>query len=429
MIFCNLVYDNLQYLKSSSYICTTIAYYKQLIIMSNVLKFERGMIDHLKESSKYYPVISLAGPRQAGKSTLLRMAFPDYPYVSMEEPDTALNVKTDPRGFFKKYDNGVIIDEAQKLPELFSYLQSIVDNDRRPGRFVLSGSQNYLMHRNITQSLAGRIDLSTLFPLDFSEINSIPDWNKNTYRTVINGFYPGKWSSDIPPKMFYSNYIKTYLERDVSDLVNVGNLTTFRTFLKLIAFKCGTQYKMTDLSNDLNISVNTVKSWISILESSYIIFLLPSYHRNFGKRLLKSSRLYFYDTGLLCHLLGLHTEESVGASDKYGMIFENLIIAEKYKYKAHRHEDPDMFFFRDSNGLEVDLIEVHNFHDIDMIEIKSGLTFRPEFITNMSKLKAFDPKMKMNIIYDGDETIKLRDYHLMNWRQLHEQRRAKSRVD
>ena len=189
--------------------------------------------------------------------------------------------------------------EAQKVPELFSFMQSIVDTNRTPGRFVLSGSQNYLMHRNITQSLAGRIDLSTLFPFDFEEMAAFPYWNELTENAIINGFYPGKLTENIPIKMFYSNYIKTYLERDVSDLINVGNLTIFRTFLKLIAYKSGTQIKLTDLSNDLNIAVNTVKTWISILESSYIIFMLPCYHKNFGKRLLKTPKLYFFDTGLL----------------------------------------------------------------------------------------------------------------------------------
>ena len=223
----------------------------------------------------------------------------------------------------------------------------------------------------------------------------------------------------IPGKLFYSNYIKTYLERDVSDLVNVGNITTFRTFLKLVAYKCGSQLKMTDLSNDLNVSVNTIKTWITILESSYIIFMLPSYHKNLGKRLLKTPKLYFFDTGLLCHLLGLNDEEKLKSSDKFGVIFENLVIAEKVKYKAHRHQDPDMFFFRDSNGLEVDLFEINDINKVAMTELKSGKTFKSEFLTNMKKLKDIDPSLSMNLVYNGDVNIKLTELEVKNWRSLH----------
>ena len=219
--------------------------------------------------------------------------------------------------------------------------------------------------------------------------------------------------------MFYNNYIKTYLERDVSDLINIGNLTTFRTFLKLIAFKCGSQLKIADLSNDLSITVNTIKGWITILESSFIIFMLPSYHKNLGKRLLKTPKLYFFDTGLLCHLLGLNDEEKLKSSDKFGIIFENLVIAEKVKYKAHRHLDPDMFFFRDSNGLEVDLFEINDVNKVAMTELKSGKTFKSDFLTNMKKLKDIDPSLSMNIVYNGEENIKLTELEVKNWRSLH----------
>lgn len=380
----------------------------------------RKLSDHLLKAASYYPVVSVAGPRQAGKSTVLKHTFPHHEYISLEDPDMNAFVSTDTRGFFEKYKDGVIIDEAQKVPSLFSFIQGMADEKRVPGRFILSGSQNYLMHRNITQSLAGRVDVSTLYPLDFEEMASLDKWDDSLENAMLNGYYPGKLTNGIPSKMYYSNYVKTYLERDVSDLVNIGNLTTFRTFLKLAAYKCGTQVKMTDLSNDLNISVNTVKTWITILESSYIVFLLPSYHRNFGKRLLKAPKLYFFDTGLLCHLLGLHDADRLRSSDKYGMIFENMIIAEKVKYRAHRQMDPDMFFFRDSNGLEVDLLEMAEGDRVEMAEIKSGKTFKPEFLSSMKKLKAFDPSLKINLVYDGSENVALSDYRVMNWRRIHE---------
>ncbi len=245
-----------------------------------------------------------------------------------------------------------------------------------------------------------------------------PDWDPSLVFAMLNGFYPGKLTEHIPIKMFYNNYIKTYIERDVSDLVHVGNLTTFRTFLKLIAYKSGSLINLSDLSNDLNIAVNTVKTWITILESSYIIFLLPSYHKNFGKRLVKSPKLYFFDTGLLCHLLELNDVDKLRSSDKYGMIFENFVIAEKAKYKAHRQKDPNMFFFRDSNGLEVDLIEPENMKT-EMTELKSGKTFKLDFLKNMRKLKLMEPSLGMNIVYDGTENMTLADYKLMNWRKIH----------
>jgi len=387
--------------------------------MIDKIYIKRRLTEHLKIASGYYPVLSVGGPRQAGKSTILKEVFHEYEYISMEDPDIYKMVTADIRGFFEKYKEGVIIDEAQKVPELFSYLQGIVDTNRTPGRYIVSGSQNYLLHRNITQSLAGRIDISMLYPFDFEEMSQLPEWNRSTESVMLNGFYPGKLTEHIPVKMFYSNYIKTYLERDVSDLINIGNLTTFRTFLKLIAFKCGSQLKITDLSNDINISVNTIKGWITILESSFIIFMLPSYHKNMGKRLLKTPKVYFYDTGLLSHLLGFYDEVKLRDSDKYGLVFENFIIAEKVKYKAHRQMNPDMFFFRDSNGLEVDLVEISENGEVEMTEIKSGKTFKPEFLIPMKKLKALDPSIKMRVVYDGKEEVALSDYSVVNWRNIH----------
>lgn len=385
--------------------------------MDNPL-INRRLANHVRKVADYYPVLSVAGPRQAGKSTMLKQIFPSYQYVSLEDPDSNAFATTDARGFFERYQEGIIIDEAQKVPELFSYLQGVVDKNRAPGRFILSGSQNYLMHRNITQSLAGRIDLSTLFPFDFGEMSWFSDWDQSAEHAILNGFYPGKLTNNIPNNIFYSNYIKTYIERDVTDLINVGNLTTFRSFLKLIAYKCGSQLRLTDLSNDLNISVNTVKTWISILESSYIIFMLPSYHKNMGKRLLKTPKLYFYDTGLLCHLLALKDEVKVRDYDNFGIIFENLVVAELFKFKAHSQSEQEMYYFRDSNGLEVDLLEVDGFKTM-MMEMKSSKTFKPKFLESMKKLKLLDPTMDIKVIYDGKEEVALSDYSVINWRNIH----------
>jgi len=383
------------------------------------IELNRELAIHLKKAATYYPVISLAGPRQAGKSTLLKSVFSDYAYISLEDPDTIALVSTDPRGFFSTYQDGIIIDEAQKMPELFSYLQGIVDKDRVPGKYILSGSQNYLMHRHITQSLAGRVDLSTLFPLDLEEIKSAHDYTDDLEENMLHGFYPGKIVNKIPSKIFYRNYVRTYLERDVSDLINVGSMAVFRSFLKLLAHHIGAQINMTHLSNALNVTVNTIKSWMSILESSYIIFMLPSYHKNYGKRLIKSPKLYFYDVGLLCYLLDIFDTQALRQSSKFGVIFENLVIAEKKKYNAHRHKETELFFFRDSNGLEIDLIEVFRHDNVHITEIKSGSTFKTEFLTNMKKIHTQDPTLKMNLVYNGEETLKLTDINIINWKHIH----------
>lgn len=384
------------------------------------MEIKRTLSEHLHSAKKYYPVLSVAGPRQAGKSTLLKMVFSNYTYISLEDPDTLAMITADPRGFFESNKEGIIIDEAQKMPEIFSYLQGIVDREKENGKYILSGSQNFLMHKHVSQSLAGRVDLSTLFPLDFSEMETTASWDKPTEEIIRQGFYPGKIVRQIPEKMFYKNYIRTYIERDVTDLIHVGNVSSFRAFLKVLAHRCGTQLNMSHLSNEVNVAVNTIKSWISILESSYIIFLLPSYHKNLGKRLVKSPKVYFYDTGLLCYLLELFDADSIKNSHRYGALFENLVIAEKKKFNAHRQSDKEMYFFRDNNGLEVDLLEDTGEGLVNMYELKGGSTFKTEFLTNMKKLQKIDPGLKMNVIFNGNDTLPALAHRIINWRKIHQ---------
>ncbi|HMP30842.1 MAG TPA: AAA family ATPase, partial [Saprospiraceae bacterium] len=279
--------------------------------------FVRKIVDYIRFISTHFPIINVAGSRQVGKSTLLQYTFSDYPYLSLEDPDTLELIKKDTKNFLKGYKNGVIIDEAQKYPELFSYLQGIVDSDRSSGKFILSGSQNFLMIKGVTQSLAGRVALATLYGLDFRELSNTAYWALSAEAIMVNGFYPGKLANNIPTKLFYKNYLKTYLERDVLDLINVNNLATFRSFIRLLAHHVGSVINYSTFSNALNISVNTVKAWLSILESSYIIILLPPYHKNFGKRIIKSPKLYFSDTGLLCYLLDIKDEQSLILSPKH----------------------------------------------------------------------------------------------------------------
>lgn len=379
----------------------------------------RTLQEYLIEEAKYFPVVSLSGPRQAGKSTLLRQTFKDFELVSLEDPDTLKIAEGDPRGFLEYYSKGVIIDEVQRMPELFSYIQGYVDKDRTPGRFILSGSQNYLMHKHITQSLAGRVSLSTLLPLDLTELNATDYRLEDVNELMIRGFYPGKIKDGIPSVMFYRNYVKTYLERDVSDLISPSKLTTFRSFLRFLAHACGQPSNLSKISNDLDVSMNTLKSWLQILESSYIVFTLPPYSRNLGKRLIKSPKIYFYDIGLLCYLLDINSIDKLVMNEKQGTVFENFIISEKVKRNAHQHGVTEHFYFRDSNGLEIDLVEVFSDGSQSMTEIKAGKTFKTQFTSNLKKLNAIDSDLGMNCIYNGDKDLKYQGVNVKNWKFLY----------
>lgn len=382
----------------------------------------RTLQEYLIEEAKYFPVVSLSGPRQAGKSTLLKDTFKDFEMVSLEDPDTLLIAQGDPRGFLEYYNKGVIIDEVQRMPELFSYIQGYADKDRKAGRFILSGSQNYLMHKHISQSLAGRVSLSTLLPLDLVEINGSEHRLEDVNELMIRGFYPGKIINDIPSSMFYRNYVKTYLERDVSDLINSSKLSTFRSFLRFLAHTCGQPSNLSKISNDLDVSMNTLKSWLQILESSYIVFTLPAYSRNLGKRLIKSPKVYFYDVGLLCYLLDIKSIDKLVLYEKEGSIFENFVIAEKIKQNAHKHGATEHFYFRDSNGLEIDLVELFSDGSQSLTEIKSGKTFKSDFTKTLKKLIAIDSNFSMNVIYNGDKDLKYQGVNVRNWKFLYEKK-------
>src|SRR6185437_3893059 len=310
----------------------------------------------IKAQQTKFPVLAVTGPRQSGKTTLLKAIFDDYRYVSLENPDTRSFALDDPVGFLNVYDSKIIFDEVQRAPALFSYIQSKVDESGKMGQFILSGSQNFHLLNSITQSLAGRVALFKLLPLDFSELKAA-NLLENVYtKASIKGFYPAIFDRDINSVIFYSNYLQTYIEKDVTALTNVRDLRLFRTFLGLCAGRAGQLVNFSALANECDISHGTAKAWLSILESSYIIFLLQPYYQNFNKRLVKSPQLYFYDTGLLNYLLSIRTAAELEENRLKGQIFENLILAEYQKKNHHLYLHQDYYFWQDSNAHEVDLL-------------------------------------------------------------------------
>ncbi|MBC8496037.1 MAG: ATP-binding protein, partial [Chloroflexi bacterium] len=342
---------------------------------------ERTLTPKLITLAQKFQVITLTGPRQSGKTTLVKAAFPSLPYVSLEEPDIRQVALTDPRGFLSNYTAGAILDEIQNTPELFSYIQTIVD-DNRDAQFILTGSSNFLLMEKISQTLAGRTAILHLLPFSFSELES-SSFTADQYETLIfRGQYPRIYDRDIAPIDFYPSYIQTYVERDVRMIKNIGDINAFIQFIQLCAGRTGQLINYTSLANDAGISPNTAKAWISILETSYIVYRLQSYHKNFNKRLVKSPKLYFYDTGVACSLLGIRDENQVNLHYMKGALFENLVINEFIKRSFHQGERRYPYFWQDSRGKEIDCLLVDG-EAIVPVEIKSGKTISSSYFDNL----------------------------------------------
>jgi len=337
---------------------------------------ERDLRNKLKYLSTKYPVVSLTGPRQSGKSTLLQELFYDYQYVNLENIDIRRSATDDPRGFLEKYERA-IIDEAQYTPELFSYIQVKTDATNEVGQYILSGSQNFLLLKSISQSLAGRVGSATLLPLSLRELRK---WKPSLTNEdiIFQGGYPRIYNVNLLPGVFYEDYIKTYINRDVNELLRVRDIASFGKFLQLLAMRAGQTLNIATLANDCDIKVDTANSWLSILESSFVIYLLQPYYSNIGKRLTKSPKLYFYDSGLLCHLLKIRTVAEMLDNPMFGSIFENFTVVELYKDYINQGAAPRLYFMQDSNGNEVDIVDDTN-TAVKMYEIKSGKTAKPEF--------------------------------------------------
>jgi hypothetical protein len=351
-----------------------------------------------------YPVVALTGPRQSGKTTLLKLLFPDYEYVSLENPDIRMFAETDMNGFLKRYSKYVIFDEAQRVPPLFSYIQTVVDESGIMGQFILSGSQNFHLMQSITQSLAGRVAIFKLFPFDFQELRSENLLSENYLDNLVKGFYPAIYDRDIPAKTFYSNYVQTYIQRDVSELIAIKDMRLFQNFLALCATRAGQLLNLNSLATECGISQPTAKSWLSALENSYVVFLLFPYHENFSKRIVKTPKLYFYDTGLLCYLMKVTNSEQLLTHPVKGSLFENMMIGEYLKRMYHRNMLQDIWFWRDSNGHEVDLL-VRDIEKLSVVEFKATQTIMPELFKGLNFFGKESGLLNLNriMVYAGKE--------------------------
>ena len=347
--------------------------------------FERIAAARLLRLARGFPVVVLTGPRQSGKTTLARTAMPGHAYVSLEDPDVRQRVAADPRGFLAAHahpnSSGVVLDEAQRVPELLSYLQTIVDADRRPGRYVVTGSQNLLLSAAVGQSLAGRAGFLELLPLSYAEGGSA--FTALTLDELLQrGVYPAIHSTDVAAADWHASYVASYLERDVRDISRITDLLQFQRFMRMMAARCGQLLNLNAVANDLGVAQTTARNWLAVLEATYVVFRLPPFHTNFGKRLVKTPKLYFHDTGLAAWLLGITDAQTMNIHPMRGALFENLCIADYGKHLRHTGAAGSMYFWRDNIGNEVDLL-IERGGVLTPVEFKSGATFQPGWLTSL----------------------------------------------
>ncbi len=379
---------------------------------------QREIKDKLLQLSGKFPVVSLTGPRQSGKTTLLQESFPEYLYTSLEDPDIRIQAESDPRRFLASAPR-MIIDEIQRIPELFSYIQTITDQTGRVGQYLISGSQSFLLNEKISQSLAGRVAILHLMPFSYSELTAHGLKAKSIESIIYQGLYPRLYDKLIDPQDFYPNYIQTYIERDVRLLQNVQNLNLFVRFMKLCAGRVGQLLNLSSLANDTGVSVNTAKSWISILEASFIVFLLQPHYRNFNKRLVKMPKLYFYDTGLASSLLGISSSQQIDVHFQFGSLFENYIISELLKRRFNQGKRNNMYFWRDHKGTEIDLI-IEQTDSLVPVEIKSSRTYSQSFFSGLNYWRKISGSQatQQYVVYGGSGIRETKDGILLGWEKL-----------
>ena len=366
-----------------------------------------------------YPILAITGPRQAGKTTLAQTTFPDKRYLSLEDPDQRAFAEEDPRAFLARLPQGAILDEAQRCPALFSYLQTRVDAEKKMGQFVLTGSQQFGLLSNITQSLAGRVGMVQLLPFSLQEMQrgelAIHDLDDLMWR----GMYPPVHDRQLAPEQWFANYLVTYVERDVRQLIEVQNLSLFQRFIKLCAARCGQLLNLSSLASDCGVSHNTVRAWISVLEASYVVFLLQPHYQNFGKRLVKTPKLYFVDTGLAAFLLGIRDPQHLSIHSARGALFENFVIGELLKRRYNQGLPSNLFFWRNNAGDEVDLV-IEQGEQLIPVEIKSGQTFSSDFLAGLHKWMrlAGETCLAPRLVYGGDENMTRSDVLVQSWKTI-----------
>jgi predicted AAA+ superfamily ATPase len=371
----------------------------------------------LKEYAGSFRSVLIVGPRQSGKTTLAKFCFPKKPYVSLENMDERALAVEDPRAFLSRFPKGAILDEVQRAPILLNYLQEVLDHSKQDGLFILTGSNNILLQETISQTLAGRIGVLDLLPLSYREVHSI-DKKIDLYDCILKGFYPEIYDRGRKPTLWYPSYIRTYIERDVRQIRQIDNISLFQKFVKLCAGRIGQQLNVSALSNDAGIDVRTVHFWLSVLESSYIIFQLQPFHQNYNKRLVKSPKLYFYDTGLACSLLNIKTLNELSFSHFKGTLVENFVITEFVKNNLNNQLGYQYYYWRDNNGVEIDLIQEGS-NDLLPIEIKSAQTYNSDFSKNLKKFISYSGAQKGILLYDGQQEFKGTDgIEVFNWERF-----------
>ena len=371
----------------------------------------------LLEISKKFKAVAVTGARQTGKTTLVRETFKNKAYVSLENPDIRNYALTDPRGFLGQFPQGAILDEVQRTPELFSYLQEILDSSKEKGQFILSGSNNFLLQHSISQSLAGRVGDLNLLPFSVNELRQAKLLPESDEELMIHGFYPPLYDQQIAPKDWCPNYIHTYVEKDIRQIKNITDLIVFERFVKLLAGRTGQELNNSSLAVEIGVDVKTIQSWIGLLESSFIIFLLKPHHKNFNKTIVKRPKLYFYDTALVCYLLGIRNAEQLALHHSKGSIFETMVISELIKNRTNIGEEINLFYWRDKSGREIDII-IDEAGKLLPVEIKSGKTITQDFFKNIEYWNNLSLQKEAIILFGGTTSQQRSNgSRVVNWRK------------
>jgi len=382
---------------------------------------DRSIAMHIRQLAAQFPVVSVTGPRQSGKTTLVKQLFPHFAYANLEDIELRQLAEQDPKYFLQQFPGGLIVDEAQYVPALFSYIQLEADRRGRAGEFVLTGSQHFLFMEKITQSLAGRVAIFTLLPFSETELKHTAFQQPTIDDYLLKGMYPRLYEAGIDPAFYYPNYIQSYIERDVRQLINIGDVGAFRTFLELSAGRIGQLYNQTNIGNEADLDHKTVNRWFSMLETSFIAFKLRPYFQNYNKRILKTPKLYFYDTGVVCALLGIRTTEQLKNHPIRGALFENWIVVEMLKKSLNKGIRPNMYYWRDQTGNEIDLL-IDEGGSLYPMEIKSGMTYNAQFFKNIRFFNALSGNNPDNsyLLYAGTQHMQTKDGHIRGWAHLPE---------